>query len=182
MGPSTAFRKIARNYDVKESDSISEVERKQENQSGTNNSSNMRSWFDEKNIGFKLWPNGLIVSSGHRELDSYFGGGFLLGTLALQIDDNISDYAHTLLRYHIAESISMDHVTLVMTSSLSEGSLIMERLPYNLNMGEIINENAEKKPQSKPTSSQQSNESEEHKLSIAWQYEKYLQPGTIFDI
>lgn len=117
--------------------------------------------------GVKPWINGLqLVSSGNNDLDEVLGGGIVLGSMTLLLEDEHSNYAETLMLYSIAESISRGHKVLVLSpdTKLMENQLL-GKLPLNIN-AERAGVEAET---AVPTTG-----AEEH-LKIAWQYSKYMQ-------
>lgn len=114
----------------------------------------------EKVSGCKSWVNnGLgIVSSGSRQLDELLGGGMPLGTATLHLADMYSTYAASLLAYTCAESLSHQHNTAVLTLTAESNRRFRALLPYNRNLD----------PEPEAAAPQASG------LTIAWQYEKYL--------
>lgn len=110
-----------------------------------------------------------IVSSGNKQLDDLIGGGIALGTIVFVESDGFSGYADTFLLYDVAESISHKHPVLVVAEDNTEAERIMTSLPYNQTIstaGYI-----ETTPLEAPA---------ENKLTIAWQYSKYLKTaGTL---
>ena len=115
------------------------------------------------NQGSKPWFNNLgIVSTGHRELDEYIGGGIALGTLFNVENDIHTNYGETLLSYNIAEGLSHGHNIMVLsTKSVENIDGLLSRLPYNETIGTIISEN-------------KSENNGSNDLKIAWQYAKYI--------
>lgn len=115
--------------------------------------------------GCKAWVNtGLgIVSSGSRDLDELLGGGVPLGSTVLYQTDSYSTYAHSLLAYHCAESLSHQHQTAVLTWSKEAHQKFVESLPSNRNLDPDL-----------PPSEEAEKKKEGSGLTIAWQYDKYL--------
>lgn len=115
------------------------------------------------NQGCKPWFNNLgIVSSGHKELDEYIGGGIALGTLLNIENDFYTNYGETILSYNIAEGLSHGHNIMVLsTKSLEKIDNLLSRLPYNETVGTIVSES-------------KSENGNSNDLKIAWQYAKYI--------
>lgn len=118
--------------------------------------------------GVKPWVNtGLgIVSSGNKQLDELIGGGSALGTVTLIESDGFSNYGETLALYALAESISHKHPVLILSEDKHDSERIMTVLPYNQTIGSSGNnmENIQRREE----------EAEANKLTIAWQYGKYI--------
>lgn len=141
--------------------------------------------------GIKPWIHGgsSVVSFGSRQLDEIFSGGHVLGSCVMVESDDFSDFGLSLLKYEIAEALSMEHQVLLLTTDALWGNQIIESLPYNLNgpHDEIQNKlsetnmpntmNGEKNSDNLQIDDQPTTQ-EKHKLQIAWQYGKYLSPGT----
>ena len=135
------------------------------------------SLVEEIITGVKPWVNtGLgIVSTGNKQLDDLIGGGVALGTLTLIESDGFSNYGETLLLYNLVESVSHKHPVFVVTEDEIEGDRLMMSLPYNQTVGssgnneEVIPVVAMNNP--------------EDKLTIAWQYAKYIKtPGKLITV
>lgn len=122
--------------------------------------------------GVKPWINGGmgIISCGIRQLDDLIGGGFALGTASVVVSDTYSNYCKTLVSYNIAQSISLGHETLILTSSQHENDNILQFLPYNNN---FIGE-SEVPTTGKKVTKEDSEAPSAPDLKIAWQYEKYI--------
>lgn len=118
------------------------------------------------NQGSKPWFNNLgIVSTGHRELDEYIGGGIALGTLFNVENDIHTNYGETILSYNIAEGLSHGHnIMILSTKSIEKIDGLLSRLPYNESIGTIIRDN-------------EAENSGSNDLKIAWQYAKYIDAG-----
>lgn len=115
--------------------------------------------------GVKPWINGQnLVSSGHKELDDIIGGGYALGSTCIFHEDIYSNYANTLLRYSIAESLSQGHKTLIICRNRQEATELIGSLPFNMNKGAI----------SLNVRPDESAEDRKQHLKIAWQYGKYI--------
>jgi len=124
-----------------------------------------------------------VVSCGHRELDDLLGGGHVLGSVMLLLEDTYSDYAMTLLRYEIAEALSMNHRVIVLdadnddrcNSSANCHRHILEvlrSLPFNLNVPADEIEKSFSGSEAIPAV--QPDTSSPNDLKIAWQYGKYM--------
>jgi PAXNEB protein len=154
----------------------------------------------QKNIsGVKPWINGgYLVSTGNRVLDDLFGGGQGLGTVLMLESDCFSGYAQTFLSYNVAQAVSSGHSVLVITDSISSPESIASLLPYNQNVGRGSESD------DAPIQQTDKNDSESHLevsscsdeshscnsdckpdpasgLKIAWQYEKYVVKGCVFN-
>lgn len=105
-----------------------------------------------------------MASLGQREFDEILGGGHVLGTVLLIESDSYSDYATTIIKYEISESISMEHATIILS-----GDEIND-LPHNRNFvsKDSDTNRSEDFEVSKKVADVSSN------LKIAWQYGKYL--------
>lgn len=121
--------------------------------------------------GVKPWVNtGLgIVSSGNKQLDELIGGGSALGTLTLIESDSFSNYGETLALYGLAESISHKHPILLVSEDHIESERIMAAIPYNQTIGSTSGSGENIFPTAEST--------EANKLTIAWQYGKYIKKG-----
>eukprot|EP00598_Pedospumella_elongata_P001057 CAMPEP_0184978266 /NCGR_PEP_ID=MMETSP1098-20130426/8822_1 /TAXON_ID=89044 /ORGANISM="Spumella elongata, Strain CCAP 955/1" /LENGTH=536 /DNA_ID=CAMNT_0027501385 /DNA_START=18 /DNA_END=1628 /DNA_ORIENTATION=- len=121
--------------------------------------------------GVKPWVNtGLgIASSGNKQLDELIGGGCALGTLTFVESDSFSNYGETLALYGLAESISHKHAVLLVSEDNIEAERLMAALPYNQTIGRagnVSNEDHAVVPE----------KADANKLTIAWQYGKYIKP------
>lgn len=136
--PMSSFRRIAKKESI------------QTNGSNGDNPENtsVKAW------GVKPHASGRgVASTGQRQFDEILGGGHVFGSSMMIFEDNYSDYAITLLRYELAEAISMRHHVVVLltgpdstlrpneaivTSSSSKtipsnGLKLLQSLPMNLN-------------------------------------------------
>lgn len=121
-----------------------------------------------KNPGVKAWINGQsLVSTGLKQLDEIFGGGYALGTFICIEEDELTYYAQTILYYSISESLSQNQNTIIICSSDKDTTNILNHLPFNLSRCDV-------------TASGDSRNSVENPdvltnhLKIAWQYGKYI--------
>jgi hypothetical protein len=118
--------------------------------------------------GAKPWVStGLgIVSTGNKQLDDLVGGGTALGTLALIESDCFSNYGETLLLYNLAEAASHQQPILLIAEDNVEAERLITALPYNQTVGSSgANDVAH---------AENSGGDDTNKLTIAWQYSKYL--------
>lgn len=133
--------------------------------------------------GCKPWiQTGLgLVSSGHRELDDILGGGCPLGTVNLVLKDRLSNYADTILSYALSESLSHDQSVLLLAATQWDVDAFINSAPLNLNY-DRANGGSEQGALSEAVSFQhlenekvrKDDDRGDAKLTIAWQYEKYL--------
>ncbi|PRP88791.1 hypothetical protein PROFUN_00259 [Planoprotostelium fungivorum] len=112
--------------------------------------------------------NGQLLNR-HPFLDSHsqlLGGGLSVGTITIVEEDRNSSYYLALLKYFIAEGLAVDHEGLVYTSQRQ----FVSRLPKNL----TAEYEKEKEEEEKRKAGGEINKTETPSLTIAWQYEKYL--------
>jgi elongator complex protein 4 len=86
-------------------------------------------------LGVKPWiQSGScgLVSTGNKQLDDLVGGGTALGSVVVFTIDNFSNYSDTLLFYNIAESISVQHHSLLIVENKDRANYYISSLPYNL--------------------------------------------------
>jgi predicted ATP-dependent serine protease len=123
--------------------------------------------------GVKPWVStGLgIVSTGNKQLDDLVGGGSALGTLTLIESDGFSNYGETLLLYNLAEGASHQHPFLLIAEDSVEAERLISALPCNQTVGSA---GANDVAPVVSVTGEDSNNS--NKLTIAWQYSKYLKP------
>ncbi|CAA7394313.1 unnamed protein product [Spirodela intermedia] len=114
--------------------------------------------------GVKRGPNAaLYVSSGIPTLDAILGGGFLLGSLVMIVEDAEAPHHLLLLRNFMAQGL-IHTQPLLFASSTVDPRAFMGTLPS---------------PLSSPSSSASSSSAQLAKgigLRIAWQYRKYFGP------
>jgi hypothetical protein len=124
--------------------------------------------------GVKPWVStGLgIVSTGNKQLDDLVGGGCALGTLTLIESDGFSNYGETLLLYNLAEGASHQHPFLLIAEDAVEAERLISALPYNQTVGSTGESEVAVVVSATGEDSDSSN-----KLTIAWQYSKYLKPS-----
>lgn len=121
--------------------------------------------------GVKPWvQTGLgLVSTGNKQLDELIGGGTTLGTITLIESDIFSNYGETFALYELAEAISHQHSALLIAEDRADAERILGAVPYNqtvstydsMEVGIVDTQAAV------------------GKLSIAWQYAKYMKPTGI---
>jgi hypothetical protein len=130
------------------------------------------------------------VSTGLKQLDEILGGGITLGSVLYLEEDQYSSHAETLMAYSIAESISSNCQTIIITSTMQDAERILSSIPFNLTLRHqakdsdsdssirSVNEdnNNNNNNNSSSTSNDSSNDidSQVNSLKIAWQYGKYL--------
>ena len=121
--------------------------------------------------GVKPWLNGQrLVSSGHRQLDELIGGGIILGTTLLMETDLFSSLGDTFLAYNLVEALSNDQDVLILAEGALTVQSCLDSLPFNLTLSDelitVASQSAESGLKTKDN------------LSIAWQYEKYIDKGS----
>lgn len=112
-----------------------------------------------------------LISSGLFEFDEIMGGGIPLGTLLLIEEDEYSNYSNHFLKYFVAEGIAVDHEILFVSGEFDQPNTFLSTLPKNLTL-------EEEKEEEKKRIEQVISSATENKMSIAWQYEKYLEEQT----
>lgn len=123
-----------------------------------------------KNHGLKTWINGQsLVSTGLKQLDEILGGGYALGTFICIEEDELSSYAQTLLCYSMAESLSQNQDTIIISSSEKNVTSILSHLPYNLSRSDVTVGDDK-------TLTEVAVEPVNNQLKVAWQYGKYINP------
>ncbi len=120
------------------------------------------------------------------------GGGLAVGTVLLIEEDIYTGYYKSLLKYFLAEGLAVDHPICVATTE-TKPSKFLRKLPKNLtfeyqrqkqeeeakkevegsNNNNNNNNNSNSSSSSTSTTEPQPNEGGP-KMTIAWQYEKYL--------
>ncbi|ONK81796.1 uncharacterized protein A4U43_C01F32960 [Asparagus officinalis] len=119
----------------------------------------------QQNPGIKLGPNAsAFVSSGIPDLDRILGGGFLLGTLVMIMEDSDAPHHLLLLRNFMSQGI-VHRQPLLFASPSKEPRAFLGTLPSPLS--------------SSSSSSSKDEKQEEKGLRIAWQYKKYLEQPAI---
>ncbi|KAJ6819949.1 elongator complex protein 4 [Iris pallida] len=107
--------------------------------------------------GVKLGPNGAAyVSSGIPDLDRILGGGFLLGSLVMVMEDAEAPHHLLLLRNFMSQGIVHRHDLLFATPS-ADPRAFLGTLPAPVS-----------------SSSSSSKHEQDQGLRIAWQYKKYF--------
>ncbi len=116
------------------------------------------------------------------------GGGLAVGTVLLIEEDIYTGYYKSLLKYFLAEGLAVDHPICVATTE-TKPSKFLRKLPKNLTFeyqrqkqeeeakkeAEISSNNNNNNISSSSTSTTEPQPNEGGpKMTIAWQYEKYL--------
>jgi len=109
----------------------------------------------------------LLISTGLHEFDDILGGGVAIGSILLIEEDNPTNYSQHLLRYFLAEGFALNHE--IMLLSPDDPQSFVQNLPTNLTLMLREEEMELDKLEEKESA-------ESQKLTIAWQYEKYLKP------
>ncbi|WOL14499.1 elongator complex protein 4 [Canna indica] len=117
------------------------------------------------NAGVKLGPNGAaFVSSGIPDLDRILGGGFLLGSLVMVMEDSDAPHHLLLLRNFMSQGI-VHRQPILFASPLREPRAFLGTLPSPVSSSKAHSKRAIVDP----------NQQEQEKgLRIAWQYKKYF--------
>ncbi|KAM0930306.1 hypothetical protein ACQ4PT_001046 [Festuca glaucescens] len=117
--------------------------------------------------GIKLGPNGAaFVSSGIPDLDSILGGGFLLGSVVMVMEDSDAPHHLLLLRAFMAQGI-VHKQPLLFAGPMKEPRMFLGALPAP------VASSKEDARQRTVTGSSDGRASDEG-LRIAWQYRKYF--------
>ncbi|KAG6489003.1 hypothetical protein ZIOFF_050261 [Zingiber officinale] len=129
-------------------------------------SSSMASHHVPSNPGVKIGPNGTaFVSSGIPDLDRILGGGFLLGSLVLVMEDADAPHHLLLLRNFMSQGVVLRQPVLF-ASPLGDPRAFLGTLPSPASPS---------KEQIKRTMAGGNDQQELEKgLRIAWQYKKYF--------
>ncbi|KAG6492127.1 hypothetical protein ZIOFF_047077 [Zingiber officinale] len=129
-------------------------------------SSSMASHHVPSNPGVKIGPNGTaFVSSGIPDLDRILGGGFLLGSLVLVMEDADAPHHLLLLRNFMSQGVVLRQPVLF-ASPLGNPRAFLGTLPSPASPS---------KEQIKRTMAGGNDQQELEKgLRIAWQYKKYF--------
>ena len=103
-----------------------------------------------------LFTSQLLTSTGIPDLDTLLGGGLVIGSILVLIEDVSANFSRLALKYFLSEGVANRHALLV-TDSSPDGKLITQSLPV-FETGDLGVTEDEKK------------ESEE-KMMIAWRYQ-----------
>lgn len=141
--------------------------------------------------GTRRWVDGsLLVSTGHTQLDAYLGGGLPVGTTVLIEEDARNLHAPSMVRQFIAEGIAVDQ-RVVLAGLAPDDALraLLRSTPLNVSRGSkdtialetLGTAAAVSRPDDAeadaPEAAAPTWDSQGSKLSIAWQYKKYLAPS-----
>jgi len=123
-------------------------------------------------VGTRPGSHGLhVVSSGLDDLDAILGGGGVpLGTLTIFSDDGWTRHGDLFLKYFVSEGLSVKH---------SVGIILPNKIAKTTSVNDFILKSLSKKDLAVPKkndSEKISEDKDESKLRIAWQYEKYRNP------
>ncbi|XP_074578898.1 elongator complex protein 4 [Curcuma longa] len=129
-------------------------------------SSSMEAHHVPSNPGVKIGPNGTaFVSSGIPDLDRILGGGFLLGSLVLVMEDADAPHHLLLLRNFMSQGVVLRQ-PILFASPLGDPRAFLGTLPSPASPS---------KEQIKRTMAGGNGQQELEKgLRIAWQYKKYF--------
>lgn len=120
--------------------------------------------YSQQAHGIKRGPNGAaFISSGIPDLDDILGGGFLLGSLVVIIEDPEAPHHHLLLRNFMSQGL-VHHQPLFFASPSKDPRMFLGTLPAPLIPS----------TSSLSTKIDHHPDQEEKGLRIAWQYRKYF--------
>ncbi|KMZ64734.1 Elongator complex protein 4 [Zostera marina] len=120
--------------------------------------------YSQQARGIKRGPNGAaFVSSGILDLDDILGGGFLLGSLVVIIEDPEAPHHHLLLRNFMSQGL-VHYQPLFFASPSKDPKSFLGTLPARLIPS----------TSSSSTKIDHHPDQEEKGLRIAWQYKKYF--------
>jgi len=120
-----------------------------------------------------LYNNQLLVSTGIPSLDNVIGGGLAVGTLLIVEEDTFGGYAKLMLKYFIAEGI-VSKQGVYLCSKQESHQQILQELPDPILM--IDRKSTEssatsQQPASQKPSKENSDDSGNEKMKIAWRYQ-----------
>uniref|UniRef100_A0A0A9G4H7 Elongator complex protein 4 n=1 Tax=Arundo donax TaxID=35708 RepID=A0A0A9G4H7_ARUDO len=119
--------------------------------------------------GIKLGPNGAaFVSSGIPDLDKILGGGFLLGSVVMVMEDTDAPHHLLLLRCFMAQGV-VHKQPLLFAGPMKEPQLFLGTLPAPVSSSK---EDGRHRVMGVGTSSD--GRASDEGLRIAWQYKKYF--------
>ncbi|KAL5200098.1 hypothetical protein ABZP36_021301 [Zizania latifolia] len=119
--------------------------------------------------GVKLGPNGAaFVSSGIPDLDRILGGGFLLGSVVMVMEDSDAPHHLLLLRSFMAQGV-VHKQPLLFAGPMKEPRLFLGTLPAPVASSK---EDGRQRVMGAGTSSD--GRTSDEALRIAWQYKKYF--------
>lgn len=96
-----------------------------------------------------------------------------VGSVILVEEDPLCNYAFHLLRYFLAEGVAVEHAVLAIGSD-GQPQELMEKLPRNLTFEYQDQKEKEKQEELQKQQMKEQIKKEGTKMTIAWQYEKYL--------
>nr|ABF69954.1 paxneb-related protein [Musa acuminata] len=118
------------------------------------------------NPGVKLGPNGAtFVSSGIPDLDRILGGGFLLGSLVMVMEDADAPHHLLLLRNFMSQGV-VHRQPVLFASPLRDPRAFLGTLPSPVS--------SSKEHRQRDTLVDHNQQDQEKGLRIAWQYKKYF--------
>lgn len=83
--------------------------------------------------GTRRWIDGqLLVSTGHKEIDSIVGGGVAVGSLILLEQDFTHTHADTLAQLFLAEGVATGQALTVVARDVSRAAGFVDALPLNV--------------------------------------------------
>lgn len=127
---------------------------------GSSFSRNLSSVHSPQNPRLKSGPNGTVfVSSGIPDLDQILGGGFLLGSLIMVMEDTEAPHHMILLRNFMSQGL-VHNQPLLYASPSKDPRSFLGTLPSPL--------------LSKDDNSREHDPEQDRGLRIAWQYKKYF--------
>ncbi|THU46548.1 hypothetical protein C4D60_Mb09t06100 [Musa balbisiana] len=118
------------------------------------------------NPGVKLGPNGAtFVSSGIPDLDRILGGGFLLGSMVMVMEDADAPHHLLLLRNFMSQGV-VHRQPVLFASPLRDPRAFLGTLPSPVS--------SSKEHRQRDTLVDHNQQDQEKGLRIAWQYKKYF--------
>ncbi|URE30810.1 elongator complex protein [Musa troglodytarum] len=118
------------------------------------------------NPGVKVGPNGAtFVSSGIPDLDRILGGGFLLGSLVMVMEDADAPHHLLLLRNFMSQGV-VHRQPVLFASPLKDPRAFLGTLPSPVSLS--------KEHRQRDTLVDHNQQDQEKGLRIAWQYKKYF--------
>ncbi|KAK8455731.1 hypothetical protein SEVIR_4G212900v4 [Setaria viridis] len=119
--------------------------------------------------GVKLGPNGVaFFSSGIPDLDRILGGGFLLGSVVMIMEDADAPHHHLLLRCFMAQGVVYKQ-PLLFAGPMKEQRLFLGTLP-----APISSSKEDGRHRAMGVGSSSDERANDEGLRIAWQYKKYF--------
>uniref|UniRef100_J3MG58 Elongator complex protein 4 n=1 Tax=Oryza brachyantha TaxID=4533 RepID=J3MG58_ORYBR len=119
--------------------------------------------------GVKLGPNGAaFVSSGIRDLDRILGGGFLLGSVVMVMEDSDAPHHLLLLRSFMAQGV-VHKQPLLFAGPMKEPRLFLGTLP-----APVASSKEDGRHRGMEAGTTSDGRASDEALRIAWQYKKYF--------